>query len=152
MPPNPSNGLGIGVYNIDTVANTLAFDIRFGLLGSGENAAHFHGPAPPGVNAGVIFALPLGSPKTGVWNYPELHEANILGGLIYVNIHTVNGFPGGEIRGQFEAPSPAVGVNVTFPGTGELSLFAAPNPLPHDDLALFYKAPEGRKSPWISWT
>lgn len=144
VPPNASPGLGIGVYDIDTVANTLAFDIRFGSLTSAETAAHFHGPAPPGVNAGVIFALPLGSPKIGVWPYPEVQEANILGGLIYANVHTVM-FPGGEIRGQFELPSPAVGVNVTFPGTGELSLFAAPNPLPHDNLALFYKAPEGER-------
>jgi hypothetical protein len=144
VPPTPSTGLGIGVYDIDTAANTLAFDIRFAGLTSAETAAHFHGPAPVGVNAGVIFALPLGSPKIGVWNYPELQEANILNGLVYANVHTVN-FGGGEIRGQFEPQSPATGVNVTFPGTGEISLFAAPNPVPHDDLALFYKAPEGER-------
>jgi hypothetical protein len=143
VPPNGSPGLGVGAFVIDTAANTLSYDIRFGLLGSAEIAAHFH-QAPPGVPGGVVGALPLGSPKIGVWNYPDAQEANILGGLVYVNIHT-SGFPDGEIRGQFETPSPATGVNVTFPGTGELSLFAAPNPLPHDDLALFYKAPEGER-------
>jgi len=143
VPPNVTPGIGIGAYDLDTVANTLAFDIRWGLTLGTETAAHFH-QAPPGVNGGVIFALPAGPIKTGVWNYPEAQEANITGGLIYANIHTT--FDGnGEIRGQFELPSPATGVNVTFPGTGELSLYAAPNPVPHDDLALFYKAPEGER-------
>jgi hypothetical protein len=143
VPPNVTNGLGIGVYQLDTAANTVDYYIGFGLLTGVESAAHFH-QAPPGVNGGVVHPLALGTPKIGTWVYPEIQEANILAGDIYTNIHS--SFDGaGEIRGQWEAPSPAVGVNVTFPGTGELSLFAAPNPLPHDDLALFYRAPEGER-------
>ena len=41
----------------------------------------------------------MGSPKIGVFNYSQAQEANILNGLSYVNIHSVN-FPNGEIRGQ----------------------------------------------------
>jgi flagellar hook assembly protein FlgD len=95
------------------------------------------------VNGGIVFTLPLDSPKIGVWNYSQALESDILAGNIYANVHSSLS-PTGEIRSQFESPSPAVGVNVTFPGSNtDLSLFAAPNPLPHDNLALFYRAPEG---------
>jgi len=61
--------------------------------------AHFHGPAGPGENAGVLEALPFGNPKIGTWKYDEAVEEDILNGNVYVNIHTEdNG--GGEIRGQ----------------------------------------------------
>lgn len=142
VPPVFTPGLGIGVYDIDTAANTLSFDIRYGMLAGLESQAHFH-QAPPGVNGGIVFTLPLDSPKIGVWNYSQALESDILAGNIYANVHSSLS-PTGEIRGQFESPSPAVGVNVTFPGSNtDLSLFAAPNPLPHDNLALFYRAPEG---------
>ena len=99
VPPTGSPATGNGYFAIDTVANTLRFNISFSGLGSAETLAHIHGPGAPGVNAPVLFNLALGSPKIGTWNYPEAQEANILGGLTYVNIHTmVNG--GGEIRGQ----------------------------------------------------
>jgi hypothetical protein len=141
VPPNVTTGLGVAAYNLDTAANTLAFDIRYGLLMGTESAAHFHTGAA-GVNGGVIFVLPAGSPKIGVWNYLEAQEPGILLGAVYANIHT--SFDGaGEIRGQFEFPSGAVGAELVIPGASEMSLLPAPNPLPHDDLALFYRAPEG---------
>ncbi|MBI2906509.1 MAG: CHRD domain-containing protein [Chloroflexi bacterium] len=100
VPPTASTATGSGAFTIDTAANTLSFNITFsGLIGGAETAAHIHGPAAAGVNAGVLFPLPLGSPKTGVWNYPEASEADILAGRTYVNIHTPL-LPGGEIRGQ----------------------------------------------------
>jgi hypothetical protein len=99
VPPTTSTALAAGRCEIDTDANTLAFHISYTGLSSAETAAHIHGPADPGVNGGVLFALPVGQTKVGVWNYPEAVEADILAGRTYVNIHSVN-FPGGEIRGQ----------------------------------------------------
>jgi hypothetical protein len=99
VPPNPSPGTGYGTFTIDTDANTVSFNITFAGLIAPETAAHIHGYCPPGVACGVIFPLPLGSPKIGVWNYPETSEADILAGLTYVNVHSSQ-FPGGEIRGQ----------------------------------------------------
>jgi hypothetical protein len=89
----------------------LFYNITFSGLGSAETMAHIHGFAPPGVNAGIIHTLPLGSPKNGVFNYSQAQEADILNGLSYVNIHSVN-FPNGEIRGQIAGsatpcPSPS---------------------------------------------
>lgn len=104
---NPeSPGTGSGTFTIDTDANTMSYNITFsGLLGT-ETVSHIHGFAPPGVNAGVLHPLPLGSPKIGVWNYLESQEADILAGLTYVNIHsTYDG--SGEIRGQIVVPEPA---------------------------------------------
>lgn len=99
VPPNASVGFGAGRFFIDTQANTLTYYIVYSGLSAAETAAHIHGPADPGVNAGVLVGLPLGNVKTGVWNYPEAAEQDILNGRTYVNVHTSN-FPGGEIRGQ----------------------------------------------------
>lgn len=98
-PSNASPAIGCGRYEIDTVANRLTYTIAYCGLSGPATAAHFHGPAGPGVNAGVVFALVPGNPITGVWVYPEALEPSILGGNIYVNVHTA-AFPGGEIRGQ----------------------------------------------------
>ncbi len=102
--PTASTGTGSGTFTVDTTANTMSFNVTFSGLTSPETAAHIHGPAPRGTDAGILFALSLGSPKVGVWNYPEAQEANILNGLTYVNVHS-SMFPGGEIRGQIEAPA-----------------------------------------------
>jgi hypothetical protein len=124
-PPVATPGNGWAVFSIDTSTNTLSYHIAFGGLVAGETAAHIHGSALHGVAAGVVFALPLGSPKVGAWNYPEAMEAMILEGRTYVNIHS-GAFPGGEIRGQVvplvlplderqEVPptgSPAIGIGL----------------------------------------
>ena len=105
VPPSGSPGTGSAAITVDTDTNTLNFNITFSGLVAPETAAHFHGPAAPGVNAGVIFPLPLGSPKVGVWNMTDQQEGWVLGGLTYINIHSTS-FPGGEIRGQVvEAPN-----------------------------------------------
>jgi CHRD domain len=99
VPPNTSGGIGCGQFSIDTCANTMAFRITYSCLNAPETAAHIHGAAAPGANAGVVFPLPPGPVKTGIWNYPEALEAAILDGRMYVNIHSA-AFPGGELRGQ----------------------------------------------------
>ena len=109
-PPNASAAMGMGTFVMDTEANTLSFSIFLTVLPpSGETAAHIHGFAPPGTPAGILFPLPAGNPKNGVWNYDEAQEADIIAGLTYVNIHSVD-FPGGEIRGQIEADTINTGV------------------------------------------
>jgi hypothetical protein len=99
VPPTGSTGVGTMHVAIDTVANQLSFDLTYTALGTAEIDAHIHGPAAAGVNAPVKFPLALGNKKIGVWNYPQSDEADILAGLMYVNIHS-GGFPSGEIRGQ----------------------------------------------------
>lgn len=108
VPPNPSPATGSATISIDTDANTLTYTIMYSGLVGAETAAHIHGFAAAGANAGVQHPLPAGSPKNGVWNYAEGDEASILAGLTYINIHTSD-YPGGEIRGQIvESNSVAV--------------------------------------------
>jgi hypothetical protein len=99
VPANGSSAIGGGQFVIDTDANTVTYRIAFTGLSAAETNAHIHGPADPGVNAGVLHGLGVGNPKVGVWNYMESQEGDILAGKTYVNIHS-GSLPGGEIRGQ----------------------------------------------------
>ncbi len=99
VPANGSQAIGGGFFRIDTDTNTVAYRIVVADLSPVETAAHIHGPAAPGVNAGVLTPLPVGPIKAGVWTYPEALEAALLDGRMYVNVHTT-AFPGGEVRGQ----------------------------------------------------
>ena len=100
VPANGSAATGTGIITVNTDTNILHYDIAHSGLAN-ETAAHIHGPAARGMNAGVLLTLPAGTRKVGDWNYPESREANILGGQTYIDIHTT-AFPGGEIRGQIE--------------------------------------------------
>lgn len=101
IPATSSTATGRGTFVVDSTANTLKFDITFEGLSGNETAAHIHGPAGINETAGVLFALPLGEHKTGVWNYNETLENDIITGRTYVNVHS-NLFPAGEIRGQIK--------------------------------------------------
>lgn len=112
VPPTGSSKIGTATIVIHTTTNTLQFTITHDV--TGETAAHIHGPAPRGMNAGVLSTMPLGSPKTGTWSYTAAQEADLLAGRIYINIHST-AFPGGEIRGQIDNN----GQGVPFPSLGE---------------------------------
>jgi hypothetical protein len=99
-PPNPSNGFGVAHLTFDESTKMLCFSISYSGLGSAEILAHIHGPADPGVPAGIVFPLALGSPKSGcVGPLDSVQKSSLLKNQLYINIHTA-GFPGGEIRGQ----------------------------------------------------
>jgi len=99
VPANASPATGSAVLSLDG-AKMLHFSIAYGGLLGTETAAHFHGPANPGANAGVQIGLPAGQPKNGsVGPLTAIQEADLNAGLWYINIHTTV-FGGGEIRGQ----------------------------------------------------
>jgi len=119
VPPNasPGSGTAFGTYDSSTMTLSIGTSAS-GLLGP-VTAAHIHGPAVPGVSAGVVFPL---SGATGSTSYSSAdvfvltptHEAAFLGGLWYVNIHS-SVFPGGEIRGQLHpVPVPEPGTMVAL--------------------------------------
>ncbi len=106
VPPNPSPATGIGTFTLNDAETQLSINITFSGLVAAESNAHIHGAAAPGINAGVRFGLPAGSPKVTVWNIPAADVVSLKAGLLYVNIHSTT-YPGGEIRGQILASTPA---------------------------------------------
>lgn len=83
---------------------------------------HFHGPAAPGTNAGVVVNIGnisgLSNPSVGSTTVTAEDVAEILAGLWYINLHTALN-PSGEIRGQV-----SVGAPVPLPGAAPLALGA----------------------------
>ena len=113
VPPTGSPGTGIGNVTYDQGTGVLSWNIIFGGLTTLQTAAHFHGPAPFGVNAGVQVGIGVGSPAIGNAPITAVQGADLLNGLWYVNIHTTQ-FPGGEIRGQVVPAPGAVGLLAGF--------------------------------------
>ena len=98
---NANNSQAFGVAFVTFNAETLevCFSISYHGLNL-ETNAHFHAPAPPGINAVVIIQLPTpDNPKNGCAVAPAEQIDNLFAGLWYINIHT-QARPGGEIRGQ----------------------------------------------------
>ncbi|MFT5051550.1 MAG: hypothetical protein ACI8QZ_002969 [Chlamydiales bacterium] len=118
VPPTGSVASGSGTVSVDLGTNILTWNITFAGLTGSETAAHFHGPAPAGANAGVQLGIGVGSPKIGSVAILPAQAADIAAGLWYVNIHSTT-FPGGEIRGQV-----LVSAAPTVPTMGEWGLVA----------------------------
>lgn len=114
VPPNNSPATGSGVLFLDPAYKTLGYDISYSGLSADFTAAHIHGPAGPGTNAGVIFPLtniPSGTRAGRLFGSTPPLSATQIGylnnGLLYANIHST-AFPGGEIRGQIRPAAQAV--------------------------------------------
>lgn len=102
VPPNSSTASGFACFTLNT-DGTLDYQVEYTGLSSAETGAHIHGPAPAGVNAGVVFPFALGTPKIGTFGPLTAQQvSDLTNGLYYVNVHTVE-IPGGEIRGQIGA-------------------------------------------------
>ena len=101
--PNSSTATGTAEVAYDTTTKMATWTVTFNGLTGPATAAHFHGPAAPGANAGV--ALLIGntpsSPAKGTATLTDAQAADLLAGKWYVNIHTAAN-PGGEIRGQLQ--------------------------------------------------
>jgi hypothetical protein len=102
VPKNDSKGTGKLEATYDTATKVLSYSLTFEGLTGPATAAHFHGPAPRGQNAGVL--APIGeknpvSPVTGTVTLSEDQAKELHAGKVYVNVHTAAN-PGGEIRGQ----------------------------------------------------
>ena len=105
VPANTSTASGTLSGTYDKDKNLLTYTVNWtGLTGGNPTAAHFHGPADPGVNTSVKVSF-TNFPATATGTYSgtatlsDADETDLVNGLWYYNIHNAT-FPGGEIRGQ----------------------------------------------------
>jgi len=102
VPANTSAGTGDAAVKLDKATKTVSWTVSYSGLTGDATAAHFHGPAAPGANAGVVIPIAAGSvpnPAVGSKVLTDDQIADLMAGKWYVNIHT-KANPGGEIRGQ----------------------------------------------------
>lgn len=112
VPPNTSSATATAVVRLLDPAN-VAYTLTWNGLTGAPTGAHFHAPAPPGTNAGVLvpITLPAGAGTSGTVSGTTNNQQliaflsqpspapNQTFSQAYINIHTAQN-PGGEIRGQ----------------------------------------------------
>ncbi len=102
VPPRVSHGHGMLNATFDTSSKSLNWTVTYEGLSTPVTAAHFHGPAPVGQNAGVQVPIPKGelaSPIKGSATLNDKQVTDLMAGQWYFNVHTQQN-PSGEIRGQ----------------------------------------------------
>ena len=101
VPPNQSAGKGTLEATFDTASKQLTYTVNYSGLTGPATAAHFHGPAAAGANAGVAVPVQgaLTSPIKGTATLTDAQAADLTSDKYYFNIHTDANKPG-EIRGQ----------------------------------------------------
>ena len=101
VPANDSKATGTVDATYDTVTMKLVWTVTYTGLTGPATAAHFHGPAAVGANAGPVVTLSgnLASPIKGEATLTQTQAADLANRLWYLNLHTAAHAPG-EIRGQ----------------------------------------------------
>jgi hypothetical protein len=101
VPPNDSKATGSVEAKYESRSMKLTWVVTYTGLSGAATAAHFHGPANAGENAGPVITLsaPLTSPITGEATLTKQQVEDLDTGKWYLNVHTA-AHPSGEIRGQ----------------------------------------------------
>ncbi len=106
-PANGSSAIGYATGTFDPITNQLDITVIYSGLAANASAAHIHGPAAVGVNAGVLIGFSgVPAATSGTFSYSGVissaNAGHLLAGNTYINIHNAT-FPAGEIRGQLTA-------------------------------------------------
>ena len=109
VPPTGVAGAGTLDATLDPDSRTLTYTLTWSGLTGTATMAHFHGPARPGVSAGVQVPIraksdpganaALTSPVNAQAILTADQVAQLEHGDWYVNVHSAQ-FPKGELRGQ----------------------------------------------------
>jgi CHRD domain len=98
VPAADSAATGKANITYDDKSKKLSWVVTYSGLTGDPTAAHFHGPAAAGKNAGPVVDI-SGDIKKGSAELTADQAADLKAGKWYLNIHTEK-FPDGEIRGQ----------------------------------------------------
>ena len=103
VPPVTTAGKGSATASLDTATKMLTWTVDYSGMSGPVTAAHIHGPAAPGTNAGVLVPLGtnLANPIKGSATLTDAQVSDLEAGRTYVNLHTADN-KGGEIRGQLQ--------------------------------------------------
>lgn len=100
VPPTTSTATGSIEATFDPATKKLTWKGSYSGLTGPETAAHFHGPAAAGVNAGVVVPVDAKSSSfEGSATLTDEQAADLVAGKWYFNVHTAQN-KAGEIRGQ----------------------------------------------------
>lgn len=104
VPPVATAAKGTFSASYNKENSLLLWNMNYDGLSGPATAAHIHGPAAEGQNAGVLigFNNPVSSPMSGQVTLTPAQFADLRDGKLYVNVHTAAN-KGGEIRGQLKA-------------------------------------------------
>src|SRR6201999_1612156 len=88
VPPTTSTGTGTADIDYDPASKKLSWKLSYSGLSGPATAAHFHGPAEAGKNAGVAVAIPnaTSTPVEGSATLTDAQAADLAAGKYYVNI------------------------------------------------------------------
>ena len=96
VPPTDSAATGTATVDVDTATKELKWTIQYSGLTGDATAAHFHGPAAVGENAGPAVDI-SGKIESGSATVTDAQIADLQAGKMYINIHTAK-FPDGEFK------------------------------------------------------
>ena len=100
VPVVQTDGTGMAQATLNKDTNVLKWKVTYSGLTGPASAAHFHGPAIAGSNAGVVIPFAsVASPIEGQATLTPAQVADLVAGKWYANVHTAAN-KGGEIRGQ----------------------------------------------------
>ncbi|MDQ3216075.1 MAG: CHRD domain-containing protein, partial [Pseudomonadota bacterium] len=96
VPAVTTGGTGTVETTFDKSTNVLTWTVTYAGLSGPVTAGHFHGPALPGANAGVVvpYTGDLASPIRGKATLTSAQSADLTAGRWYANLHTAKN-PGG---------------------------------------------------------
>jgi len=97
--PTDSSAMGAAIFNLNAQTGALTYEVIHTV--DSPVAAHIHGAAFPGNDAGIVvtFASPASNTYLGTASLTASQVTGFNAGMFYVNIHTTE-YANGEIRGQ----------------------------------------------------
>lgn len=104
VPATATGAGGVVILKYNQATNFLELYGNYRNLSSTISGSHIHGPAAAGTNAPVIINLTntggTSGGLSGTATLTDAQEADLIAGLMYVNVHSQPPYAGGEIRAQ----------------------------------------------------